>query len=138
MLKKLTVEFHRFDLACEVIKVDRNRVSLNKVDAFHSNLVVFFHFLLMIVNFELVDVVFLVWFVLLNGDYLFKTLYGLKFILDLILIPHLTISEVKGIKALLAQNFGIVFTQFIFALIKERSDQFVSRSIAEHYCAWLL
>ena len=92
----------------------------------------------MIVNFELVDVVFLVRFVLLNGDYLFKTLYRLKFKLDLTLIPHLTISEVKGIKALLAQNFGIVFTQFIFALIKERSDQFVSRAIAEHYCAWLL
>ena len=92
----------------------------------------------MIVTLELVDVVFLVWFVLLNGYYLFKTLYGPKFKLYLILIPHLTILEVKRIKTLLTQNFGIVFTQFIFARIKECSDQFVSRSITEHDRAWLL
>lgn len=138
LLKKLTVEFHRFDLACEVIKVNRNCISLNKFDAFYSNLVVFFDLLCMIVTLELVDVVFLVWFVLLNGYYLFKTLYGPKFKLNLILIPNLTILEIKRIKALLAQNFGIVFTQFIFARIKECSDQFVSRSITEHDRAWLL
>ena len=89
--KKLTVELHRFNLTREVIEVDCDGVPLCKVNALHPNLVVFLDWLSR-VTLKLVDVVFLVWFIFLDRDYILETLDCLKFKLDFILIARLSIS----------------------------------------------
>ena len=77
LLEELAAEFHRCDLACEVIKVYRCSRLLQKVDALHADLVVLlcrlgFCSLLLL---ELEDAVFLVRLVLLSHYYFLKTLF---------------------------------------------------------------
>ena len=110
--KKLTIEFYRFNLACEIIKVDCYAVSLCKVNTLNPNLVVFLD-LLSRVTLELVDEVFLIWFIFLDSNYFFETLNCLKLELDFILITDLSISWIKWIKLFLTQNSVIDFTDVI-------------------------